>query len=97
MNSALFESLPITGLYVAVAVLMIDFEEIRYQSAVRTQSSRNEAAMASLGSMVCGLLAMAAFVLAFTFSIASCGRRCQQQPLRAPIQTLRWWSSLSTM
>ena|SRR5690554_2945357 len=97
MNSALFESLPITGLYVAVAFLMMAFGEIGYQFGVRTRTRRHEDAMASLGSMVGGLLAMAAFVLAFTFSIASCGRRCQQQPLRAPIQTLRWWSSLSTM
>lgn len=71
MNNELFESLPISVLYVAVAFLMMAFGEIGYQFGKRTRTRRDEDAMASLGSMVGGLLAMAAFVLAFTFSMAS--------------------------
>jgi hypothetical protein len=71
MNIELLESLPIGGFYVAVAILMMVFGEIGYQCGIRTHARQNEDLTASLGPAVGGLLGMTAFVLAFSFSMAS--------------------------
>ena len=71
MNPNLFDSLPIAGFYIIAAILMLAFGEIGYQLGVRAQSRQDKEAPASLGPMVGGLLGMLAFVLAFTFSMAS--------------------------
>ncbi|WP_298446862.1 hypothetical protein [uncultured Marinobacter sp.] len=69
MNNELFESLPISVLYVAVAFLMMAFGEIGYQFGKRTRTRRDEDAMAS-------------FVLAFTFSMASSQNDQRKQDVR---------------
>ncbi len=71
MNLDLFDSLPIAGVYVAVAVLMLACGEAGYRLGVRAQTRQDKEAPASLGPMVGGLLGMLAFVLAFSFSMAS--------------------------
>lgn len=71
MNLELFDSLPIPGFYLFAAILMLAFGEIGFQFGIRARSRTDKEAPASLGPMVGGLLAMLAFVLAFTFSMAS--------------------------
>jgi hypothetical protein len=71
MNLELFDTLPIAGIYVFVAMLMLAFGEIGYRVGVRAQTRQDKDAPASLGPMVGGLLGMLAFLLAFTFSMAS--------------------------
>jgi hypothetical protein len=71
MNPNLFDSFPIAGCYVGVAILMLTFGEVGYQFGVRSRTRQDKEAPTSLGPMVGGLLGMLAFVLAFTFSMAS--------------------------
>jgi hypothetical protein len=71
MNLNLFDSFPIAGGYVGVSILMLVFNEVGYQLGVHARKGQDKEAPSSLGPMVGGLLAMLAFVLAFTFSIAS--------------------------
>jgi hypothetical protein len=71
MNLNLFDSFPIAGGYVGVSILMLVFSEVGYQFGVHSRTGHDKEAPSSLGPMVGGLLAMLAFVLAFTFSIAS--------------------------
>lgn len=71
MNLELFDALPIAGIYVFVAVLMVLCGEVGYQVGVRAKTRQDKDAPASLGPMVGGLLGMLAFLLAFTFSMAA--------------------------
>ncbi|MBW1939154.1 MAG: hypothetical protein JRI67_10405 [Deltaproteobacteria bacterium] len=71
MNFELFESLPIAWFYVGVAIIMLAFCEVGYQFGLHAQTRQDKEAPTSLGPMVGGLLGMLAFVLAFTFSMAS--------------------------
>jgi len=67
----LIESLPIYIPFLAAVAIMLLSCELGYQLGVRVRTRHEIEAPASLGSMVTGLLGMMAFVLAFTFSIAS--------------------------
>ena len=67
----LLDSIPVAFFYVGVFMLMLVFCEIGYQIGERGLSRQDKDASTSLGPMVGGLLAMLAFVLAFTFSLAS--------------------------
>ncbi len=71
MNLDLFDSFPIAGIYVAVALLMWIFGELGYHVGAHARTRQDKEAPASLGPMVGGLLGMLAFLLAFTFSTAS--------------------------
>lgn len=71
MNLELFDTLPIAGIYVFVAILMLAFGEVGYQVGVRAKTRQDKDAPASVGPMVGGLLGMLAFLLAFTFSMAA--------------------------
>jgi len=71
MNLNLFDSFPIAGCYVGVAILMLAFGEVGYQFGVRARTRQDKGAPTALGPMVGGLLSMLAFALAFMFSIAS--------------------------
>lgn len=71
MTLFLFESLPIGVVYIFAALLMMAFGEIGFQFGVHTRNRQDKDAMTSLNPMVGGLFAMTAFVLAFTFSMAS--------------------------
>lgn len=71
MNLGLVESLPISGFYVVVVILMLIFGEVGYRFGIHVKTYQDKEAPASLGPMVGALLGMLAFVLAFTFSMAS--------------------------
>ena len=61
---------PIAVVYLAISLLMLAFIEIGYQLGERLKTRNEKDTIASMGPMVGGLLAMLAFVLAFTFSLA---------------------------
>lgn len=65
------ESLPIAGILVVVVLILFLACEVGYQLGKRAKTRKEVESPASLGSIVAGLLGMLAFVLAFTFSIAS--------------------------
>jgi hypothetical protein len=71
MNFQLIESVPIIWVFLIVAALMLVFCELGYQFGLHAKTRRDKEATTSLGPMVGGLLGMLAFVLAFTFSMAS--------------------------
>jgi len=71
MNLELFESIPIAFFYVGIFIFMLAFCEVGYQIGKHGLTRQDKDASISLGPMVGGLMAMLAFVLAFTFSMAS--------------------------
>jgi len=71
MNFELFESLPIAWFYIGITIIMLAFFEVGYHFGLHAQTRQDKEAPTSLGPMVGGLLGMLAFVLAFTFSMAS--------------------------
>ena len=71
MNFQLLESLPIAALSLCIFVLMLVFGEAGFQLGSHARTRLDKEAPESLGPMVGGLLAMLAFVLAITFSMAS--------------------------
>lgn len=71
MNLELFDTLPIAWFYLLAALLMLAFGEVGHQLGLHARSRQDKEAPASLGPMVGGLFGMLAFVLAFTFSMAS--------------------------
>ncbi|MCW5587241.1 MAG: hypothetical protein KIS75_14000 [Chromatiales bacterium] len=79
MLFGLLESLPITGIFVLVSLLMLASFEIGYRFGDHAQSHRDEDAPSSLGPMVGGLLGMLGFVLAFTFSMAAAQHDLRKQ------------------
>jgi len=79
MNVDIFESWPIVGIFIIVAVWMIIFNEIGYQYGMRKKSSKDKEASSTLGPMVGGMLGMLAFVLALTFSIVSTQHEIRKQ------------------
>jgi hypothetical protein len=79
MNLYVFESFPIAGFYVGVAIFMLAFGEVGYQFGVRTRTLQDKGAPTALGPMVGGLLGMLAFALAFIFSMASAQHDARKQ------------------
>jgi hypothetical protein len=71
MNLMILEYLPIGGIFAGVTLLMLFFGEIGFHFGLRNQQHQGPEAHVSLGPMVGGLFGMLAFVLAFTFSMAS--------------------------
>jgi hypothetical protein len=71
MNFQPLESVPIIWVFLTVALLMLVFFELGYQFGSHAKTRRDKEATTSLGPIVGGLLGMLAFVLAFTFSMAS--------------------------
>lgn len=71
MKVGFLESLPISLIFIGIALFMLIFCEIGFQFGYHAHMRKDKAAPSTLGSMVGGLLGMLAFVLAFTFSIAS--------------------------
>lgn len=71
MDVGLLESVPIIGVYVGIAAMMMASCEVGFRIGVRTRSRQDENAFTSIGPMVGGLLGMLGFVLAFTFSMAA--------------------------
>ncbi|MEH6355159.1 MAG: hypothetical protein V7760_03935 [Marinobacter sp.] len=71
MNFQSLEFVPLIWVFLTVAALMLVFCELGYQFGSHAKTRQDKEATASLGPMVGGLLGMLAFVLAFTFSMAS--------------------------
>jgi hypothetical protein len=71
MSHGFFGSLPLSGIFVGVTLLILASCEIGYQFGNRTRSNQDKEAPSSIGAMVGGLLGMLGFVLAFTFSMAA--------------------------
>ena len=79
MKFDIFESWPVVGIFISVALWMILFNEIGYQYGMRKKSSKDKEASSTLSPMVGGMLGMLAFVLAFTFSIVSTQHEIRKQ------------------
>lgn len=79
MNLELFDTIPITGVYVGVAVVLLVSCEVGYQFGKRVRTRQDKEATISLGPIVGGLLGMLAFVLAFTFSMAASQHDARKQ------------------
>lgn len=79
MNVTLLNSLPISGTYVGIILLMLLSFELGYQISKYTRTRYDKEAHSTLGPMVGGILAMLAFVLAFTFSMAASQHNLRKQ------------------
>lgn len=71
MSKELFDSLPIFSIFIGTAVFILLSFEVGYQISKYAQSHYEGKIDTSQGPMVGGILAMLAFVLAFTFSMAA--------------------------
>jgi len=71
MEIGIFDSVPVWGIYMVMALSLLLSFEVGYKISKCDTSSNNKEAFSSITPMVSGLLAMLAFVLAFTFSMAS--------------------------
>jgi hypothetical protein len=71
MNQGLFGSLPLSGIFVGVTLLILASCEIGYQFGKHARTQQDQEAPSSIGAMVGGMLGMLGFVLAFTFSMAA--------------------------
>lgn len=71
MSVGILESVPIVGVYVGIACMMLASSEIGFRLGKRSRSRQDKEAFSSVGPMVGGLLGMLAFVLAFSFSMAA--------------------------
>lgn len=88
MNIDLLESMPIAFIYVGVAILMLVFCEVGYRFGVRGRTRQDKEAPISLGPIVGGLLGMLAFVLAFTFAMASSQHDLRKQNVLAEANSI---------
>jgi len=88
MNIDLLESMPIAFIYVGVAILMLVFCEVGYRFGVRGRTLQDKEAPISLGPIVGGLLGMLAFVLAFTFAMASSQHDLRKQNVLAEANSI---------
>jgi hypothetical protein len=71
MNFSIFGSLPITGIFVGILLLILASCEAGYRFGKHARTDQDKEAPSSIGAMVGGLLGMLGFVLAFTFSMAA--------------------------
>jgi hypothetical protein len=71
MSKEWFDSLSIFSIFIGTAVFILISFEVGYQISKYTQSHYEGKVDTSQGPMVGGILAMLAFVLAFTFSMAA--------------------------
>lgn len=71
MNIGIFDFLPIWNLYIGMTLSLLLSFEVGYQISKYSTSERDKDGFNSTGPMVSGLLAMLAFVLAFTFAMAA--------------------------
>lgn len=72
MGHYFLESMPMAGVYVCVVLLILGAAEAGILiGRLYLQKRKDEGAQASVGPMVGGLLGMLAFLMAFTFSMAS--------------------------
>lgn len=83
MHTWLVEALPIPGVYLVVVLLILLACEVGFRIGRRYHlQRRDEGAPGSLAPVVSGLLGMLAFLLAFTFSMASAQHGGRNQNVR---------------
>jgi hypothetical protein len=71
MGDDMFDSLSIPFIYIGTALFLLLSIEVGYQIGMYTRSRSHNTVDTSQGPMVGGILAMLAFVLAFSFSMAA--------------------------
>lgn len=71
MHIGIFDFLPIWNLYIGMALSLLLSFEVGYQISKYPTSDSGKDVSNSAGPMVSGLLALVAFMLAFTFAMAS--------------------------
>lgn len=74
-----FDAFPIWQLYIVMFLVLLFSFEAGYQISKYTTSSRDKEGFTSTSPMVSGLLAMLAFVLAFTFAMAASQHNLRKQ------------------
>ncbi|MCJ7766398.1 MAG: hypothetical protein MUP09_10715, partial [Thiovulaceae bacterium] len=79
MEQGMFDVLPISGVYLSIVMMLLVFFEAGYQIGRRIKIGSERAVSNNLAPMVGGLLAMLAFVLAFTFSLAATQNNLRKQ------------------
>jgi hypothetical protein len=66
-----FDTFPIWQIYIGMTLILFLSFEIGYRISHYTTSNKDKEGFNSISPMVSGLLAMLAFVLAFTFAMAA--------------------------
>ncbi|MEA3372398.1 MAG: hypothetical protein U9Q62_01785 [Campylobacterota bacterium] len=79
MNIGLFDSLPISGVYIGLTAGILLSFEVGYQISKYTSTRYDKEAPNAISPMVGGLLGMLAFVLAFTFAMAAAQHNLRKQ------------------
>ena len=79
MDFEKLELFPIIIVFLGVTLFMLMFYEVGYQYGKHSINRQDKEAVGALGPMVGGLLGMLAFVLAFTFSIATSQHELRKQ------------------
>lgn len=89
MSASFLESMPIAGVYLCVALLILASCETGFIIGRHHHRTRQDKeAPTSVGPMVGGLLGMLAFVLAFTFSMAAGQYAVRKQNVLAEANTI---------
>ena len=74
-----FDTFPIWQIYISMILILFLSFEIGYRISSFTASNKDKEGFASISPMVSGLLAMLAFVLAFTFAMAASQHNLRKQ------------------
>lgn len=74
-----FDTFPIWGIYIGMTLILLLSFEVGYQICKYTASNNDREGFNSTSPMVSGLLAMLAFVLAFTFALAASQHNLRKQ------------------
>jgi hypothetical protein len=75
----ILDTFPIWELYIGMALILLLSFEVGFQISKYTASSKDKEGFNSTSPMVSGLLAMLAFVLAFTFAMAASQHNLRKQ------------------
>lgn len=79
LKTGFFDSLPILVLYLGLVVFLLCSYEVGYRIGKGARSHRDKSEPGALNHLVSGMLAMLAFVLAFSFSMASSQHRARRK------------------
>ncbi len=79
MGASFLDSLPIFVLYLGLVVFLLCSYEIGYRIGKSAKAHRDKNEPGALNHLVSGMLAMLAFVLAFSFSMASSQHRARRK------------------
>ena len=74
-----FDALPIWGIYILLVLFLFISYEIGYRIGQNARAHRDKSEPSALNHLISGMLAMLAFVLAFSFSMASSQHRARRR------------------